>query len=99
MVCVWSSELGRLLPTERFGDEVVHHLGGAAADAQDARVAVVALDLAVAHVTGAAVQLHGFVDDEVARRNGLVLRDRGLGEQALLTSRRAFEDVMGIDTR
>src|SRR3954452_11819774 len=43
------------LPTYGFGDEVVHDLGAAAADAKDAGVAVVTLDLAVAHVAGAAV--------------------------------------------
>ena len=51
---------GRRVP-QQPGGQVGEHLGGSAADGQDAGVAVVPLHLGAVEVAGAAVQLHGRV--------------------------------------
>ena len=60
-------------------DDLVHDLGGAAADAHDPGVPVVTLHFGVLQVAGPAVQLDRRVDDVVARRHRGVLRHRHLG--------------------
>ena len=56
-----------------LGGQVVEDFVRAAADAEDAGVAVVPLDLALAHVAHAAEDLHGLVHHELAGLDGGVL--------------------------
>src|SRR5690606_38240641 len=61
------------LRQQQARDHLGHDLVGPATDAEDARVAVVALDLALAPVAHAAVELHGVVDHAVAGEHRGVL--------------------------
>src|SRR5690242_13658831 len=59
-LCYWAS---MFLPQKVAGDDDALDFAGAFVDGDDAGVAVHALDVGFARVAGAAVNLHGFVND------------------------------------
>ena len=81
---------------KRLGGQGGQDLGGAAADAEDAHVAVLPLDLGLGHVTHAAEQLNGRVGDPLARLDGGVLREAHLGDQIRLTCELPLDQMAGV---
>src|SRR5207302_1265562 len=77
----WTSE-----PRHQLGDDLLHDLAGAAADAEQARVAERARYRRLDHVTHAAVELHAVVYDPLDEIPGEQLRHADLLHRRLLAS-------------
>src|SRR5579863_4103474 len=74
----WASASKGGARSEAFRHLLQHHLGGAAADGLDARVARHALDRAFAHEAHAAMELHAVIDQRVDELAAIGLQHRHL---------------------
>ncbi|CDZ88896.1 hypothetical protein RHRU231_450063 [Rhodococcus ruber] len=79
----------------KFGED----LGGAAADAEDAHVAVLSFDLGLGHVAEAAEELHGLVCDPLPGLDGGVLGEAHLGDEVAVTDEGSLDDPPAVHPR
>ena len=87
--CDASAVVGSWRVPQQSGGQVGEHFGRSSSDAEDPGVAVVPLHLGPVHVAGAAVQLHGLVDDVGARLDRGLLGQARLGDDVLPVRRAA----------